>query len=233
MLSSIGQRRRLCTKYRAGLHRQVVVGNVRRRQRQRLPQVGTRAVHVLVRQPVHEIQVEVGQPRGVQLLGAARRIGGRVDAAQHLQLLRAKTLGAQGHPVHAHGRVFGEAPALDGAGIGFQGDLDVALKTDECAGLLQHLADCRGRKQAGCAAPHENAGEPSARDLRQGRLFVQVTRQGLQIGGLRQCSIQRVGVEVAVRTFAHAPGEMHIQRQRRSVECHGSAASSARRACAR
>ena len=68
----------------------------------------------------------------------------RMDPTQHLQLLRAEALGAEGHPIHADGRIFREASALDGAGIGFQRDLDVRRKTEQCAGLLQHAPD-RGR----------------------------------------------------------------------------------------
>ena len=80
----------------------------------------------------------------MQLLGTARGVGHGMDAAQHLQLLGAEALRAQGNPIDAHGRIFRETAALDGAGIGFQGDFDVGGKTELGAGLIQHATDRRG-----------------------------------------------------------------------------------------
>jgi len=55
-------------------------------------------------------------------------------------------------------------------------------------------------------------------DLVPERLRGEVACEALHVRLLRQFAAQRVGVEIAVRAFAHAPGKVHVKRQRRSQE---------------
>src|SRR6202040_1229120 len=80
----------------------------------------------------------------------------------------------------------------------------------------EQLADRLRCKQARRAAAEENAVHFAAGDLR--RLCPGIAGQPLQVRGGREAPVQRVGVEIAVRALAHAPGKVHVKRQRRSQE---------------
>ena len=86
---------------------------------------------------VHQIQIEILEARGVQLFHRAQRIGGAVDAAQPLQLLRIEALRAERHPGDAGGAIVGEPAALDRAGIGLERHLDIARPAEQRAHACQ------------------------------------------------------------------------------------------------
>ena len=104
------------------LDRQLVPGDVLRRQTNRLLQVGQGGGHGLVGQAVHQIDVEaleagLGHPTG-GVAGLVRA----VDAAKARQLLGVERLCAQGDARDARSSISVEVVMLDGAGIRFQRD---------------------------------------------------------------------------------------------------------------
>ncbi|MNC53220.1 hypothetical protein D3C75_1026130 [compost metagenome] len=75
------------------------------------------------------------------------------------------------------------------------------------------------REQAGRAAAEED--RPQLAAMGGGQVGVEVGEQGVDVGFFRQFRAGGVGVEVAVRAFAHAPRDVDIQRQRRQLELPG------------
>ena len=175
-------------------------------------EVGERAGELLLRQRVHQVEVDVveaGVARaGVRLHG----LGGVVDAPQPLELSVVEALDAHRQPVHPRGAIAPEVTGLGGARIGFERDLDVLRKGQPAAHLLQQASDAAVGEQAGRAAPHEDRDQRPALPL--GQLEIEITQQRVHIGVFRQRAAQRVGIEIAVRTFLHAPRKVHIEAQR-------------------
>ncbi len=77
----------------------------------------------------------------------------------------------------------------------------------------QDLVECTRGQQAGRAAAEENAVHAPPPNQRQRLLEVGGQRGNIALLGKLAARFMRV--EVAVRALAHAPGDMHIQRQRR------------------
>src|SRR6185369_899444 len=96
------------------------------------------ARNVLPGQAVHEIEVEVGEPGGVQLFSGARRLARRVDATQLLELGRVEALRTQRDPIHPDLAITGEPAALDRAGVGFERDLAIRGELEVLASRLEH-----------------------------------------------------------------------------------------------
>ncbi|MNO85271.1 hypothetical protein D3C76_766420 [compost metagenome] len=142
-----------------------------------------------------------------------------MDAAEGLELVGLEALHADGQAVDAEPAVVGELGLLEGAGVGFQGDLDVRLEADFPLQAFQNATQ-RGRgEQAGGAAAEEDRGQPAPMHMRQ--VCMQVGDQRGDVFVLRQLRPGGVGVEVAVRAFAHAPRDMHVGRQRRQSQAAG------------
>ena len=97
----VRQRRRARMKYRAGLEGQLIVGDVRGVQRAGNAHVVERFLERLFRQRVHQIEVEIIEPRGAQFVDRALRILGRVNAAQPLERARREALRAERDAVDA------------------------------------------------------------------------------------------------------------------------------------
>ena len=166
----------------------------------------------LTRQRVHEVQIEIGQARGVQLLRGATGLVRRMDAAKGFQLPLIEALGSQRYPGNARGAILGETAALDGSRVGLERDLDVRRESDSRARMRQKVADGGGRKQAGRSAAQKNAASARPCDIR--RLGVEITSQRVDVTLLGKFFPQRVRIEIAVRAFLHAPGKVRIQGER-------------------
>ncbi len=196
-----------------GLDRQVVDRQVRRIKAQRLVEIGAQRGQVLPGQRIHQVDVEGVEGRG-RLLDRGARLRGVVHAADGLQVRVGEALHADRQPRHAGGAEGPESVALEGAGVGLERDLAARLQRQPGADVGQQAVDARGRKQAGRAAADEDAEHAPAPDLRQRRL--EVGTQGIEVGVLGQRAGRHfVRVEVAVGALAQAPGQVHIQRQRR------------------
>ncbi|MNL26603.1 hypothetical protein D3C87_1481350 [compost metagenome] len=155
----------------------------------------------------HHVQVHA---RDGALRHVDRRAGlrGIVDAAQLLQLRIVKALDTQREARNAAGGIVAEAIGLGGAGVGLHGDLGVWPKVQTGAQHGQQFVQSGRRQQAGRAAPNEDGHHLPAPDGRQ-RLF-KITAQGVQIRAFGDFSRRGMGIEVAIRAFAHAPRHMHI-----------------------
>src|SRR5688572_16448790 len=123
-----------------------------RMQRQRFTQVSFRICGGLPGKCVHQVEIEIGEPGRVQLLGCPARLVRRVDAPEGSELARIETLRAKGYARDSRAAVFGESTALDSARIRLERDLDVRPESQEPARMLQEFRQCRGRKQAGRAS---------------------------------------------------------------------------------
>jgi len=86
-------------KYRAGLEGQLIIGNVRRSERAGDAYVVQRLLQRLLRQRIHQIEIEIIEFRRAQFINRAMRVFGRVNAAQPLESGRIKRLRAQGYAV--------------------------------------------------------------------------------------------------------------------------------------
>src|SRR6266508_4182581 len=69
------------------------------------------------------------------------------------------------------------------------------------------------RKEAGRAAPEENTVDAPPPHVGQREL--EIGDQGLDVGPLRDVAPRLVGIEIAVRTLLHAPGNVNVEREGR------------------
>ncbi|MNZ83191.1 hypothetical protein D3C78_1019130 [compost metagenome] len=201
---------------------------MRRAQRDGLAQVAQGVVQRLVGQAVHQVEVEVVEPGIARHVGGANRFVTVVNAPQGLKLGLLEALDADRQAIDAQLPVGLELLLLERPGIGLEGDFDIAGKRDALLHTLQQPAQSAGAEQAGGAAAKEDRADRPAIDSAQ--FLVEVGQQGIDVRLFRQLRRSRVGVEVAVRAFAHAPGNMDVQRQRRQLRqgrprCLGSKAS--------
>ncbi len=88
-------------KRRAGLERELIVGDVRRRQRAGDLHIAERRLQGLSWKRIHEIEVEVAQLGGFQLLDRSMRVVCDVNTAQNLERVGIEALRAQGHAIDA------------------------------------------------------------------------------------------------------------------------------------
>ncbi|KAG0944659.1 hypothetical protein G6F31_014561 [Rhizopus arrhizus] len=211
--------RRPCEEHRVRFQGQLVVRDVRRLQCEGAFKIGLGAGQGLFRQRVHQVDVEIVVARVLRHLHRALGLATVVDAAQALEHRVVETLDAEAEAVHAGRAVAVEAAVFGGARVGFQGDLGIGREAQARAGLLQEAVDRFRREQAGRAATDEDGHDLAAPDRRQ-RLF-QVAAQRIQIGAFGDVARRGVGIEVAIRAFAHAPGHVHIDGQRRQAGQRG------------
>jgi hypothetical protein len=166
----------------------------------------------LLGQRIHQVQIEVIEFRRAQLLHRAMRIVGGMNASQHLQSSRVKTLRAQGHPIDAGLRVARESAALDGARVRLQRNFHIVREGNPLPERRQQAREFLWAEQARRAAAEKYAVNPAARHPR--RLDVEVADQGVDVRRIRLRRLQLMRIEVTIRAFAHAPRHMHVQRQR-------------------
>jgi hypothetical protein len=202
-------------EHRIGLQRELVVAQVRRLQRQRALDVVQRHRQVLAGQGVHQVEVDVVEAGVLRQLHRGPGLRAVVDPPEPAQAAVVETLDAQAQAIDAGAAVVLEAAVLGGAGVGFQRDLAARCETQACAGPLQQAVDLVGREQTRGAAAEEHAVHGPAPGQRQvvvqvGEQRVHVLREGRATG-----APELVRVEVAVGTLAHAPGQVHVQRQGR------------------
>src|SRR5690606_21746235 len=124
-------------------------------------------------------------------------------------------------PVHPRLAVVLEAAVLGGAGIGLQRDFQPRREAQPRAGALHEAVDRRGGEQARRAAAEEHAVHGATPGQRQ--VVVEIGQQRIHIALERQRPARLVRIEVAVRTLAHAPGEVDVEGEGRGGE-HGGGA---------
>ncbi|MNF68715.1 hypothetical protein D3C84_505800 [compost metagenome] len=212
----LGHHGRLVPEHGIRLHRQLVPGQVGRALGDGKAQIAEGILDGLVRQAVHQVQVEVGETGGARHVGGADGLVTVVDAPQGLELFRLEALHADRQAVDAQRPVVAELGLLEGAGVGFQGDFDIAGEGYAPFHAFEQTAQGLGREQAGGAAAEEDRAQRPA--MHSGQVLVEVGEQGVDVLLFRQRRPGGVGVEVAVGALLHAPGDVDIQRQGRQLE---------------
>ena len=165
----------------------------------------------LFRQRIHQIQVQIDDPGILGLLDRTVSLGRVVDAADALERSIVETLHAETDAVDAGTTVIRKRPMLDRAGIGFLRDLDARREIQPRADAVQDARDSVRREQARCAPTEKNRLQFAP--LRQRQVLIQVAQQRSDVLFLRQRLRRVVRIEIAVRAFAHAPGDVDVERQ--------------------
>jgi hypothetical protein len=144
-------------------------------------------------------------------LGDGDGFGGLIDAvhsAEAAEVVGVKRLNPKGNAVDAGLGVAVEAGGLDGAGVGFQGDLDVVGKGPGGADAVEDPLDGGGLHQGRGAAAEEDGVEDAA--LGQGADAVDFEFEGAEPLSLVDAGGD-VAVEVAVGAFRLAEGPVEVE----------------------
>ncbi len=209
---------RLGGKRRVRLYGELIPGEVRRRAVDGLLQVIEGIVQALIRQAVHQIQVEGGKRDGVGQFGGLARFLGAVDAAEAGQLLLLEALHPDGDAVDAGPLEAGELVRLHRARVGLHGDLAVRRQGNACAHPVQQGLHGRHGEQARRAATDKDGGErPSLGPV---QILLQILQQGRHVLEVGQFPLLGVGVEVAIGALLDTPGHVDIEGEGRQLQ-HG------------
>src|SRR6185437_15884684 len=92
---------------------------------------------------------------------------------------------------------------------------DVLRQCEMACRGLDHAPYRFRRKQAGRPATEKNADDFAPTDFPRLRLRLEISLERRYIAPLLELAMQRVGIEITVRTLPHTPRKMHVQRQRR------------------
>ncbi len=203
---------------RVGLQRELVPGQMFRAECNSLPDVRHCPGRILPRQRVHEVEVDVAEARCAGGFERAHDIPGAMDAPQRVQHPVVETLCAEGQPIDAGAEIAGRIAALHGAGVRFQRYLCAVGQPELPGDPVQQPPDLVWREQARRAAPQEYADQFAAPGT--GGLERQVRLEGAEIPRPRRIVTGSVGIEVTVGALAHAPGQVHVQRQRHASAVH-------------
>ncbi len=123
-------------------------------------------VQRLIRQRVHQVEIDALEMRLRQVDGAARLVAG-MDASERGEFRIVETLDAERKPIHAGGAIGSKTCGLDGAGVGFERDLGIGQERHAHADCREQRIDGFARHQAGRAAADEDRDDRAAPDHRQ------------------------------------------------------------------
>src|ERR1700679_780608 len=135
-------------KHRASLQRELVVGDMRGPKRAGDLHIVQRLLQGLLRQRVHEIEVEIAEFRGDEVLPRSIRIVGRMNTAQPFKLVRVKAFRAQGHAIDARLSIALEFAALNRAWVRLERDFRIVRKVDSLLERSDQACEIRGTEQA-------------------------------------------------------------------------------------
>ena len=204
---------------------------MRRPASERRFHVGERRRRALAGQADHQIDIDAG--KHAHRRGERRaRLRPVVDASQPAQGGIVETLHPQREPVHPGGGISREARRFEGAGVRLQRNLGIGRERQVPSNRRHEPRKRFAREQARRAAAKEDrVDRPPARALGLGREVGFHRREEFR---LRHLACERMGIEVAVGTLAHAPGHVRVERQRhpRRIE-RAQASSRASRALSR
>jgi hypothetical protein len=136
-----------------------------------------------------------------------------VNASERFQFFIVETLDADGEAVDARRAVSLEAFEFNSAGISLEGDLDFLIERQARAYAGQQAVDSLGREQARRATTDKNGVNDPAPHPRQ--VLLEIAQQCVDVFLFRNLGARLVRIEIAVRALAHAPRDMHVERQRR------------------
>jgi len=213
---------RLGRQYRAaaielgiGFDGELIPGDMPGIQGDGLLEVGNCLRLSLPGQAVHQIQIEIIEAGLSRCFGGVNRFVLAMNPAKRLQMCRIKTLHANRQPIDAGRPISLEPALLQRARIGFQRDLGVRSNVYSLADLAEQFLIKIPGHQARRAATDKHGFDTPPGHLMQ--IGADILNQGRQIGLLRNVATL-MGIEIAVRALAHAPGHMNVERQR-NQEC--------------
>ena len=210
-------------------------------QGQALAQIVQRLGLLLPRQAVHQIQVdplETGAAtnhlvriettadlgaQGAILLHQPspphrlQRRGAVVDTTESRQGGIVEALHTDGQAIDPGTAEAAKAGRVDGAGVRLQGDLDVGRQIQQLVQQFDDAGHGIGAEQARRAAADEQAAHHASLDGIE--LLPQILLEPGDERPFGQLALERMGVEVAVRTLARAPGHVQIDGQRGQRRC--------------
>lgn len=187
---------------------------MRRRERERGFEIRAAFVERLVRQREHQVEIEVlERARGDLDRGA--RLRGVVNPPERLQMRFVEALDADRQAIDAARAELRELRRLERAGVRLERDLGVRVERQQRAHVGQQPVEPRRRQQARRAAADEHRVYLASPDERQRVLEIGAQRVQIVALGQRAAVLPFVRIEVAVRALAHAPREVHVQRERR------------------
>ena len=161
----------MAVKQGVGFQREVIGRKVGGAEAQRRIDVLLSLLQRLLRQGVHQVEVDVVEMR-LRNADRAARLFAVVNAAQRLQLRGIEALDADREAVDAASAVVAELGRFERAGIGFQRDFRIGGEIEPGAERRQQFLDRARGEQARRAAAEEYRIHAPAPDLRQGELQV-------------------------------------------------------------
>src|ERR1700733_3040582 len=169
-------------KHRASLQRELVVGDMRGPKREGDPHIVQRLLQGLLRQRIHEIEIEIAEYPGDEFLHRSIRVVGRMNTAQHFKRVRVKALRAQGHAIDTRLGIALELAALNRAWVRLQRDFRAVREVDPLLERTDQAREIRGTEQARRTAAEKYAGDPAPPHAR--RLEVEIPEQRIDLRGV-------------------------------------------------
>jgi hypothetical protein len=146
-------------------------------------------------------------------LDRAPRLAVVVDPSERLQAGRIEALDPDRQPVDPGSAEVAELLGLERPGVRLERDLGIGCELEPRAERGEQTVDRFCREQARRPAAEEDRVHPPSPYRRQ-RAF-EVGDQRVDVRAVGQRLAQLVRVEVAVRTLAHAPRDVDVERERR------------------
>ena len=195
--------RRTAGEFRSRLDGELVPGDVVRFQPNGLEEVVEGLRDGLVRQRVHQVEVQTVDTRCLAFPGGVPDVVRAVNSPEHSQACRIEGLRPEGDTRDSGAAIVREVTPFDGAGVRLEGDFPGIGQT------LEQNSKGLGREEAGRAAAEVHGGDAS---ITESFAFpFEIVEQRLAVFGLAQRFLQRVRVEVAVGALSHAPREVDVE----------------------
>ena len=157
------------------------------------------------RQPVHQVQPQVGETRGPDESDSRSGLDGGVAALQKPQFGLVKGLDPQAQAINPQVPVARQFVRVNIVGVGFQAELGIRGKSEMPAQIFHKFGKLGSCKQGGGAASQKEgieAGEPAPVEPGLGV-------QGGEIDG-NQGFISD-GIEIAIGAFGFAEGDVNVK----------------------
>ena len=189
------------------LQGKLIGADVLHAERQSSLHIGQRVCGILLRQGIHQINIDALENAAGFFDGGAGFIC-RVNAPQRGELVVVETLHADGQAVDACAAEALEFVVVERAGIGFQRDFGFGIQFNQGTDAAEQPVDGRYGKHAGRAAADKHGFD--AASPKMGQFVLQVGEQGLDVCVFVQRGFDGVRIKVAIRAFLQAPGDVDV-----------------------
>src|SRR3984893_5605728 len=155
-------------KHRARLEGELVVGNMGSPKRTGDLHIVQRLLQGLLRQGVHEIEIEITELRGFELLHLPMRVVARMNAAQHFERICVEALRAHRHAIDSRLGIALELAALNRPWIRLQRDFRAIREVNPLLERSDQAGEFFRTEQAGRTTAEKytvNSAPPHARRL--------------------------------------------------------------------